>query len=522
MAQLEHITPEQIEQYGVVAAPDRLTGKARDNKMIFDRLVRELVAVVVNDIIDKTNELLTAEDVREENERNRVAAENLRVQAEKLRVQAEQARVTAENERVQAEANRVAAELLRVKAEQLRASAEQSRVQAEQGRVTAEQAREQAEKDREDTTNGIVAQATDQAKTAESWAIGGTGTRPGEDTNNAKYWAGQAENAAGGSYADKQLSNLDTSQQALANLGAGVRPNLLDNAYFVGGGSQQGGEQLPVNQIGATSWSTAGNVFDRWEISPLSSGPVGTLDLEPDGAYLSNTTGTSLYFNQIVPAAVSKRLAGKTVTLSFLATELSGNWGIGERGQTSPVFSSAGLLSVTFVWNDSISVKRVQMWPISRNPGTAKVVAAKLEEGEGQTLAYKDSTGAWKLLPQPDMDYGTQLLKCQRYLWASSVSANGYSVLGHSIALNATTAYLLVDLPVTPRKVVPNIAADISTSLYIRNTSSISGAVTAMDVDSVSRGSSKVLIVLTGTFIAGTTYLVYSYGNNPLILSWQL
>lgn len=30
-------------------------------------------------------------------------------------------------------------------------------------------------------------------KTAESWAVGGTGTREGEDTNNAKYWAQQAE-----------------------------------------------------------------------------------------------------------------------------------------------------------------------------------------------------------------------------------------------------------------------------------------------------------------------------------------
>lgn len=35
-------------------------------------------------------------------------------------------------------------------------------------------------------------------KTAQSWAVGGTGTREGEDTNNAKYWAEQAQQAAGG------------------------------------------------------------------------------------------------------------------------------------------------------------------------------------------------------------------------------------------------------------------------------------------------------------------------------------
>lgn len=35
-------------------------------------------------------------------------------------------------------------------------------------------------------------------KTAQSWAVGGTGTREGEDTNNAKYWAEQAHQAADG------------------------------------------------------------------------------------------------------------------------------------------------------------------------------------------------------------------------------------------------------------------------------------------------------------------------------------
>ena len=40
-------------------------------------------------------------------------------------------------------------------------------------------------------------------KTAQSWAVGGTGTRPGEDTDNAKYWAQQAAAAVGGDFATK-------------------------------------------------------------------------------------------------------------------------------------------------------------------------------------------------------------------------------------------------------------------------------------------------------------------------------
>lgn len=82
-------------------------------------------------------------------------------------------------------------------------AAEAQRVEAENGRV-------QAENLREDTERGYVAQAKEymeQTKTyatsnyvteAQSWAVGGTNTRPNEETNNAKYWAGQAASIAGG------------------------------------------------------------------------------------------------------------------------------------------------------------------------------------------------------------------------------------------------------------------------------------------------------------------------------------
>ena len=80
-------------------------------------------------------------------------------------------------------------------------AAEALRVTAEQGRVDAENARVAAEQAREDAETGYVAQAqaaaaqaqqyasSDYVKTAQSWAIGGTSSRYGEDTNNAKYWA---------------------------------------------------------------------------------------------------------------------------------------------------------------------------------------------------------------------------------------------------------------------------------------------------------------------------------------------
>lgn len=180
------------------------------------------------------------------------ATEESRKQAEAARVAAEQGRVTAEEGRVSAESGRV--------------SAEQGRSEAESSRVSAENARAQAETARADETAGIVARATAQAnaaagsasqaagseqsakdaagtaigaassasqsaaaaassasqasaaaaaaaqsassvdginKTAQSWAVGGTNTRPGEDTDNAKYWAEQAQAAVGGDFATK-------------------------------------------------------------------------------------------------------------------------------------------------------------------------------------------------------------------------------------------------------------------------------------------------------------------------------
>ena len=41
-----------------------------------------------------------------------------------------------------------------------------------------------------------VNDAESKATLSQSWAVGGTGTRTGEDTNNAKYWALQSHQAA--------------------------------------------------------------------------------------------------------------------------------------------------------------------------------------------------------------------------------------------------------------------------------------------------------------------------------------
>lgn len=243
------------------------------------------------------------------------ATEESRKQAEAARVTAEQGRVTAEEGRVSAESGRV--------------SAEQARVDAEASRVSAETAREAAETARADETAGIVARATAQAnaaagsasqaagseqaaqnaanmadsaassasqsaaaaassasqasaaaaaaaqsaasvdginKTAQSWAVGGTGTRPGEDTDNAKYWAQQAAAAVGGDFATKTEAQgyVSTHNQSSA-AHSDIREALNGKAAGIHASQHgtNGSDPLTPDAIGAiasTAKGTAGGV----------------------------------------------------------------------------------------------------------------------------------------------------------------------------------------------------------------------------------------------------------------------
>lgn len=149
MSDLQKITEQQMDAVGVVSAPDVLSGTTSENKAVFDKMIRQLVAPAYNAAVDAINAL-------EETETGVQAAEAVRVEAETAREEAEAARETAEAAREDAETGYVAQAAAQVEA------------------------------------------AGEQVTLAESWAVGGTGTRPGEDTNNAKYWSDEARKASGG------------------------------------------------------------------------------------------------------------------------------------------------------------------------------------------------------------------------------------------------------------------------------------------------------------------------------------
>ena len=164
------------------------------------------------------------------------------------------------------------------------------------------------------------------------------------------------------------LGGATTTQAALFALGAGVRNNELDNAYFVGGGTGYG--TFPVNQKGVSGKiSTPGYFIDRWKLIS------GTVQITAAGLVLNGTIA------QILPNAIGSVYTATALTTTGLVTC--------QYDDASRTFSITGT-GQTFVF-------------------------AKLEQGAEQTAAYQDQIGAWHQLQQPESDYATQLLKCQQY-----------------------------------------------------------------------------------------------------------
>lgn len=142
---LEKITEQQMNEHGVCAAPDILNGTPAENKGIFDRMVRQLVAPAFNACVDAVKEVETAQEEIDVNEQARNEAEQERVDRENARVEAEEQRDTAEKTRAEAESARRTNEATRGTQETQRATAEQARVNAEAARKTAEEGRATAE-----------------------------------------------------------------------------------------------------------------------------------------------------------------------------------------------------------------------------------------------------------------------------------------------------------------------------------------------------------------------------------------
>lgn len=131
-------------------------------------------------------------------------AESAKTAAVTAGASAESANASAQSAKSAAESAKAAAQTAQSKAETANASAQTAKTDAEAANTSAQSAKTAAESAKSAAAGsaqsaGASAQSAQaSSKLSESWAVGGTGTRTGEDTNNAKYWAMAAQGAAGG------------------------------------------------------------------------------------------------------------------------------------------------------------------------------------------------------------------------------------------------------------------------------------------------------------------------------------
>lgn len=131
-------------------------------------------------------------------------AESAKAAAVTAGASAESANASAQSAKTAAQSAKAAAQTAQSKAETANTSAQTAKTDAEAANTSAQSAKTAAESAKSAAAGsaqsaGASAQSAQaSSKLSESWAVGGTGTRTGEDTNNAKYWAEQARNAAGG------------------------------------------------------------------------------------------------------------------------------------------------------------------------------------------------------------------------------------------------------------------------------------------------------------------------------------
>ena len=139
------------------------------------------------------------------------AAKNAQDAAEAAQGKAEDAQAAAEAAQTKAETAQSKAETAQSKAETAQGKAESAQSAAESAAASASGSAsaaassasaaalsEDASAEYEAGAKTAAASAAANGKLSESWAVGGTGTRTGENTNNAKYWAMAAQGAAGG------------------------------------------------------------------------------------------------------------------------------------------------------------------------------------------------------------------------------------------------------------------------------------------------------------------------------------
>lgn len=219
----------------------------------------------------------------------------------------------------------------------------------------------------------------------------------------------------------------DTSRASVEALSTYTRPNLLDNWYFVGGGSQAGNGIFPINQRGQTSYGKSQFTTDRWYNSDGGNGVV------VNAGYVTLSSGT------VISQKLAKPFTAAKLTMSVLS--------VSDNIITGTADFASSTTPVTFV-----TANNFQLYMVDDSTGNivfyiaalanVGIKAVKVEIGDSQTLAHQVN-GVWVLNEVPN--YAEELIKCQRYY----IKCDGFAP---GAGISATSFYADIPIPVAMAK----------------------------------------------------------------------
>lgn len=302
-----------------------------------------------------------------------------------------------------------------------------------------------------------------------------------------------------GSVTTPKLADGSVTWPKLATEARHSNPNLLDNWYFVGGGSQQGGGRFPINQRGLTTYTVSEYAIDRWIVHGNH-----TISLTPDGLLLP-TTGLSFY--QVIERS---RLGGSTVaTLSVLTDKDCDIW---LNFGTVSGLTTGKMHVISGVDTSTDEIIRGCFFNTSQEiPENTHLIAAKLELGPHQTLAHQDADGNW-VLNDPPPKYGEELAKCQRYQTDLNIFHSGYARFGLGYAYAETLAYVQIPLPTTIRA-FPTV--EMSGNIGLVDLAAHTVLIPAISIvsDEIAANIANVRVTVAGGLTPGKIYALQVMGD---------
>lgn len=245
---------------------------------------------------------------------------------------------------------------------------------------------------------------------------------------------------------DDAVSNLggaSTPQGAIAALGAGVRPKLNDNPFFL------------INQRGQNSYTGARYGPDRWRVT--GSHRLDMLDGGGVKLTVVSSSNADQMIQQYLEPEIFERLNGKQVTLAVIVTENSMSrpsyFRVGATAYGNIPAGQIGLFFATLTLNYYSSANNYFGLQCSdhenQNGESISLKAFTFEAGENQTLGYVDDSGTVQLLERPDP---LEEIKCKRYQIALPQGNRlNYSPIGYGYIFGGNSARILIPTPVKMR-----------------------------------------------------------------------